>query len=166
MNTKEFLTILQEQRHKSLLFEYQPGHLVQANYHITEVKNIIVESVDCGAGTDFWKETIVQLWESPKEVDKTEFMTASKALGILNKVNKIKTMVPDAELKLEYGNGSFHTAQLFVSGYEIAGDQLKFKLSIEPTDCKAKETCGVPVSEVKDNSEQVVNSCAPGNGCC
>ena len=166
MNTQEFLSILQENRHKSLLFEYRPGALVKANYHITEIKNITIDSVDCGTGTDFWKETIVQLWESPSELDKTEFMSASKALGILNKVDRIKPMVKDAELKLEYSNDQFHTAQLYVAGYTATEDALKFILSIQRTDCKAKETCGVPEPMEENNLKTTVSSCAPGSGCC
>ena len=166
MNTQEFLNVLQENRHKSLLFEYQPGNLVKANYHITEVKNITVDSVDCGTGTDFWKETVVQLWESPSEIGKTEFMTASKALGILNKVDRIKPMVKDAELKLEYSNAQFHTAQLFVSGYTVSDNALKFNLSIQKTDCKAKETCGIPQTTEESNLNTTLTSCAPGSGCC
>ena len=90
MKTQEFLNLLQNNPNKSLLFEYAPNLLVGANYHITEVKHIAVDSVDCGAQTDSWKETIIQLWESPSELGKTEFMTAYKALAILNKVGKIK----------------------------------------------------------------------------
>ena len=75
---------------KSLLFEYTPGLFVGANYHITEVKHISIDSVDCGARTDAWKETIIQLWESPNELDKKEFMSVYKALAILNKVGKMK----------------------------------------------------------------------------
>nr|WP_298995217.1 DUF6428 family protein [uncultured Allomuricauda sp.] len=166
MNTQEFLSILQENRQKSLLFEYKPNALVKANYHITEVKNITVDSVDCGTGTDFWKETVVQLWESPAELGKTEFMSASKALGILNKVDRIKPMVRDAELKLEYSNDQFHTAQLYVSGYTTTEDTLQFFLSIQKTDCKAKETCGVPDTAEENNLKTTIGSCAPDSGCC
>lgn len=63
MKTEEFLQILKQHQDKSLLFEYAPNLLVGANYHITEIKHITVDSVDCGAGVDAWKETIVQLWE-------------------------------------------------------------------------------------------------------
>lgn len=166
MNTEEFLTVLQQNRHKSLLFEYAPGKLVGANYHITEIKNIVVDSIDCGAGTDFWKETVVQLWESPTEQDKTEFMSASKALGILNKVDRIKPMVRDAELKLEYSNAHFHTAQLHIAGYTVLENKLLFLLSVQKTNCKAKETCGVPETASENNVNTTVNSCAPGSGCC
>ena len=74
MKTQEFLNLLEKNSSKNLLFEYAPNLLVGANYHITEVKHITVDSVDCGAQTDSWKETIIQLWESPNELGKTEFM--------------------------------------------------------------------------------------------
>ena len=162
MITSEFLNLLQDHKDKSLLFEYLPGQFVPANYHITEVKNLTIDSVDCGAGTDSWKETIIQLWESPTEIGKTEFMSAYKALGILNKVDKMRAMERDAELKFEYSNEGFHTAQLFVDDFTWNDQKLVIKLSIKKTDCKAKETCGVPV----DNREELTNSCAPGSGCC
>jgi len=162
MKTNEFLSLLNEHPNKSLLFEYKKGHLVGANYHITEIKNITVDSVDCGANTDFWKETVIQLWESPKEKDKLEYMSANKALGILNKVDSIKPMEKEVEVKFEYSNSEFHTAQLFVNDFEINGTNLIMKLGVEQTDCKAKDECGVPV----EIGAQEANSCTPGGGCC
>ncbi len=162
MKTNEFLSLLKEHTNKSLLFEYQPGQHVGANYHVTEVKNITIDSVDCGAGTDFWKETIIQLWESPTEKDKTEFMTSNKVLSILNRVDSIKPMEKEVEVKFEYSNANFHTAQLFVNDHEISENQLLMKLGVERTDCKAKDECGVPL----EVNSQEANSCAPGSGCC
>ena len=164
MKTKEFLSLLKEHQNKSLLFEYNQGALVGANYHITEVKNIHIDAVDCGAGTDSWKETVVQLWESPKEIGKTEYMTSSKALSILNKVDKMRPMELEAELKFEYSNASFHTAQMFVTDIFVNNNQLLVQLSVKQTDCKAKENCGVPVgTEVNQVTEA---ACVPGGGCC
>ncbi|MET1258177.1 DUF6428 family protein [Flagellimonas sp. DF-77] len=162
MQTHEFLSLLNEHKNKALLFEYLPGLFVGANYHITEVKNVTIDSVDCGAGTDFWKETVIQLWESPQEQDKTEFMKAFKALGILNKVDRIKPLVQDTEVKFEYSNAGFHTAQLFVNDYVYNDDKIIIKLVAKKTDCKAKETCGVPEPAVVGAE----SSCAPGSGCC
>lgn len=163
MKTLEFLTLLQDHQDKSLLFEYTPGQLVGANYHITEVKHLKIDSVDCGAGVDAWNETIIQLWESPSEIGKTEYMSNYKALGILKKVGSMKPYDMESEIKFEYSNSLFHTAQLFVNDYEIHGTNLLFKLAIEKTDCKAKETCGVPKPSAV---EAEANSCAPGSGCC
>ena len=161
MNTKDLLNLLSEHQNKSLLFEYSKETYVGANYHITEVKNVTVDSVDCGSGTDYWKETVIQLWESPEELGKTEFMTASKALAILKKVNSIKPMDHNAEVKFEYSNEHFHTAQLFVDDYSYTENQLEIKLAIHKTDCKAREACGAPEEEVKSEA-----CCDPQTQCC
>ena len=101
MKTQEFFSLLEQQQDKALLFEYTPNLLVGANYHITEVKHISIDAVDCGSQTDNWKETIVQLWESPNEIGKTEYMSVYKALAILKKVGKMKPYALDAEIKFE-----------------------------------------------------------------
>lgn len=163
MKTQEFLTLLKENPDKSLLFEYKEGQRVGANYHITEVKNVTVDSIDCGAGSDFWKETVIQLWESPKELDKKEFMSAFKALSILHKVDKLKPMEKEVEVKFEYGNADFHTAQLFVNDYRVDGENLVLKLGVVRTDCKAKEECGVAIEVGIEETEAC---CSPGGDCC
>ncbi len=162
MKTKEFLSLLQEHSNKDLIFEYATGKFVAPSYHITEVKNITVDSVDCGAGVDFWKETVIQLWESPKEKGKLEYMSAYKALSILNKVDKIKPMEKDVEVKFEYSNSHFNTAQLFVNGFSTDDKRLLLNLGIEQTDCKAKETCGVP----DESAVKAESCCTPESGCC
>ena len=165
MKTKEFLQLLETNKDTSLLFEYAPNQLVGANYHITEVKHIKIDSVDCGANTDSWNETIIQLWESPSELGKTEFMSSYKALGILNKVGKMKAYDLDAEVKFEYSNALFHTAQLFVNDAVIQNGKLLISLAIEKTDCKAKDTCGVPETAMVE-AESKEACCTPDGGCC
>lgn len=164
MTTQELFSLLKEHQNKSLLFQYAPQQLVGANYHITEVKHIKIDSVDCGAQTDSWNETVIQLWESPSELGKTEYMTAFKALGILNKVGKMKPYDGASEVKFEYSNSLFHTAQLFVTDFEISGNNLVMNLAIEKTDCKAKELCGLP--EPTTAVETASSECSPGSGCC
>ena len=164
MKTQEFLNILEQNQDTALLFEYLPNQLVGANYHITEVKHISIDSVDCGARTDSWNETVVQLWENPSELGKTEFMSSFKALGILKKVGKMKSYDLEAELKFEYSNALFHTAQLFVNDYEIKGNNLLFKLAVEKTDCKAKEECGVTEPAMAEANDEAC--CTPDGGCC
>lgn len=161
MKTSEFITLLAEHQEKPLLFEYAPGMLVGTNYHITEVKHISIDSVDCGAGTDFWKETIIQLWESPSELGKPNYMSAYKALGILKKVGQLKSYEMDAPVRIEYGNATFHATQLHIANYVIKERQLLVTLSVSPTDCKAKEVCGVPEPSTMENT-----TCTPGGGCC
>ena len=90
MKTKELLSVLEKNQNKALLFEYAPNLLVGANYHITEVKHMKIDSVDCGGKTDSWNETIIQLQESPKELGKRDYMKVEKAMDILNRVGDLK----------------------------------------------------------------------------
>jgi hypothetical protein len=163
MKTQEFLQLLETNKNTSLVFKYSPIPVVGANYHITEVKHIAIDSVDCGARMDRWNETVIQLWESPKEIGKTEFMSSYKALGIMKKVGNMKPYDLESEVKFEYGNPKFHTAQLFVNNFEIRNEQLVLTLAVEKTNCKAKETCGVPETETVTAETAC---CTPGGGCC
>ena len=163
MKANELLNVLQSHPDKSLLFEYRPNEFVRTNYHITEVKHTRIDSVDCGARTDAWNETIIQLWESPVEIGKRDYMTVYKALSILKKVGTMKPFDLSSEVKFEYSNESFHTAQLFVNDYEIRDNNLIVKLGIEKTDCKAKTTCGVEEEVLVEAAEEC---CTPEGGCC
>jgi len=151
---------MNEHQDKSLLFEYVPNRFVKPSYHITEVKHLKIDSVDCGARTDSWNETIVQLWESPKEKHKTEYMTVKKANAIFKKVAGMKPFDPESEIKIEYSNALFHTAQLFIHDFEIENDKLIFQLTVEKTDCKAKDVCEVSEPELE------TACCEPASGCC
>ena len=163
MKTQELFDVFKAHQGKSLLFEYLPGAFVKANYHITEVKHLKIDSVDCGSGTDAWNETIIQLWESPKEIGKTDFMSVYKALSILKKVERMKPYDLSAEVKFEYSNEQFHTAQLFVNDFEIKENNLILKLAVEKTDCKAKEVCGVPEEKEVMADEPC---CTSDRNCC
>jgi len=164
MKTQELFYILQEHQDKALLFEYAPDKFVGANYHITEVKHTTIDSVDCGAKTDAWKETVIQLWESPKELGKRDFMKVNKAMEIFNRVATMKPYDLDAEVKFEYSNANFHTAQLFVNDFDIQGNNLILKLAVEKTDCKAKSTCGVEEKAAVFAQEEAC--CSPAENCC
>ncbi|MEJ6792032.1 MAG: DUF6428 family protein [Lacinutrix sp.] len=162
MKTQDFLSLITEHQDKALLFEYAPNKLVGANYHITEVKHITIDSVDCGAQTDSWKETIIQLWESPLDILNTKYMNAYKALAILKKVGTMKPYTLDAEVKFEYSNSNFHTAQLYVNDFEILNQNIIIKLGIEKTACKASDICGFAETVI----DKVESCCTTESGCC
>ena len=164
MKTRDLFNLLENEKHRNLKFEYQPNAFVGANYHITEVKHVNIDSVDCGARTDQWNETIIQLWESPDEHDKEEYMSAYKAHGILNKVGRLKPYDQEAEVKFEYSNSHFHTAQMYVQSYEVVENDLILKLSVHKTDCKARDLCGVQAVEVEAAAEEPC--CSPDGNCC
>ncbi|MDT0555362.1 DUF6428 family protein [Patiriisocius hiemis] len=162
MKTDQFLRLLKTHPNKALVFEYNTQQRVQPDYHITEVKHVNIESVDCGSGTDSWQETIIQLLESPSQNENASYMSCYKALGILTKVARLKPYQLDATIKIEYGNSKFHTAQLFINDFEIYEASIVIKLAVEKTACKAEEVCGIAPQETSSSNAQ----CDPVSGCC
>lgn len=135
MKTNEFLNLLRENADKELVFEYQSDKFVDANYHLTEIKNVSFETVDCGGKPNNWKETQIQLWES--STDSREYLRTDKALSIFEKVNKINPLWLETELKVEFGNGDFHTSVMKIGGYKKGDSRLNIQLFEEKTLCKA-----------------------------
>lgn len=43
MKTQDLFNVLEQNKDKSLLFEYAPNLFVGANYHITEVKHVSID---------------------------------------------------------------------------------------------------------------------------
>jgi len=161
MKTHEFLELLNEHSGRPLEFEYRPGSRLKPGYHITEVKNLHIDATDCGGRSDSWKETVIQLWESPTHETAPRPITARKALAILNRVNRSQPLLYDSPLKFEYGNADFHTAHLQVASVFTDGESLVVALSTERTQCKASDICGVP-----EPKSDVSACCEPGSGCC
>lgn len=155
MNTQTFLNNLSANQNKELIFEYASGEFVGANYHITEVKNTTYDTVDCGGSTNYWQETIVQLWENPKEIGKRSYMKASKALEIFNRVDQIKPLLKETTIKIEYGNDSFHTANLLIEDILENDSNIIVKLHKDETLCKASAECCDPSAEKKETSSAV-----------
>jgi hypothetical protein len=163
MKTQDFLNTLKENESKGLLFEYQENKFVDTNYHITEVKNTVINSVDCGGKMDEWNETVIQLWESPSEKGKIGYLKSDKALSILERVHGMYPLDGNAIVKFEYSNDNFHKSQLEVQQIEVTSSKIIVQLFVSQTDCKAKDTCGVPETALVSEQQ---NSCAPGSGCC
>jgi len=160
MKLKEFIDLLEQNRDKELLFEYTSGKFAGANYHLTEVKNVQFDTTDCGGKTNFWKETQLQIWESPNEVDKTDFMRTEKILSILNRVDKIKSLMLETELKIEYGNENFPTSVMPIGSIKVENNKVVVSLFTEATRCKANDVCGVS----EEVEEEAV--CCGDSKCC
>ena len=68
INWKTFKETLEKHPDLILQFQYAENKWVDASYHITEIKQAPIVSVDCGGVMNSWTEIIVQLWE-PKGED-------------------------------------------------------------------------------------------------
>ncbi|WP_207420393.1 DUF6428 family protein [Desertivirga brevis] len=181
MSWEAFKAELTNYPHLSLQFQYADGEWVKPSYHITEIKLAPITSVDCGGKVNTWTEVIVQLWE-PEEKQQERAMTASKAMSIIDLVEKAIVLDPLAELKVEFGNSRFDTRQMFPFSIAAEGENLIVNLQADSVQCKAlgrNQTCGTPNGEEVCCSPQVVEKpkielknlvaercCTPGAGCC
>ncbi len=137
MLTKEFMDLLDSNRGKELIFEYEENQFVPASYHITEVKNLYYESVDCGGFAREEHQTVVQLWVSEKE-KKDRHMETQKAFKIMKLVDDVKPLRQDTEIFFEYGRGDLRTSNYSVERADIQDSKVVLKMYVEPTACKPR----------------------------
>jgi hypothetical protein len=152
-----------------LQFQYAEDKWVDAAYHITEIKQAPITSVDCGGVMNAWTEIIVQLYE-PQNQQQLRAMEVNKALGIINVVERALPLNPLGIVKIEFGNSAFDTRQMLPNSFTIDGDNLIVDLRPDAVQCKAIDrggSCGTPaakpVTQLK-NLATAAACCEPG-GC-
>ncbi|MEM9922094.1 MAG: DUF6428 family protein [Bacteroidota bacterium] len=148
MQTSSFLALLEEHPAKELIFEYRPGRYVPSSYHITEVKNLQIESVDCGGNEHWERQTVLQLWDG-SGLDLTRAMSAAKARKIFSRVDHKRPLHGATDLFVEYGNTSHPTSVYRIAATELRGDQLLVRLEVPPTACKPKQMLSESIQAVK-----------------
>ena len=167
MNWNTFKTKLAQFPEHHLQFEFAQNTRVHPSFHITEIKQANITSVDCGGKMNAWTEIIVQLWE-PNIQDSLPSMKVEKALSIIEMVEKTLSLNPNSPVKIEFGNEAFDTRQMHPQDFEINGDEIIVKLLADKTQCKAidrGDSCGTPTQNVK--LSEIQNSCcSPESNCC
>ncbi len=137
MTVKDFFETLDQHSGKELRFLYQHDQLVPAAYHITEVKNVHIESVDCGGRPSEEFLTIVQLWVDDAEKQERHMLT-EKAMKIFNIVDQKKPIRYDTQILFEWGDAKTPTSNYTIQGIEAAEDHILVKLTVPPTACKPR----------------------------
>lgn len=184
MSWQEFKTRLQQDPGLILQFQYAENTRVDVSYHITEIKQAPITSVDCGGVMNSWTEIIVQLWEPPRqETDRA--MQVGKALSIVDIVEGKLPLNPKGIVKIEFGNSRFDTRQMYPSEFITEGENLIVHLTPDFTQCKAinrggscgttaagEEECCTPATATRKEKIQLINltsdgpACTPGGDCC
>ncbi|PYF75087.1 DUF6428 family protein [Pedobacter nutrimenti] len=136
MTWSVFKAKLQEYPERILQFQYAEQKWVDASYHITEIKQAPIVSVDCGGVMNQWTEVVVQLWEPPKP-EAERAMQVRKALSIVELVEKSLSLDPLATVKIEFGNSQFDTRQMYPAAFILNQDNLIVNLNPDFTQCKA-----------------------------
>ena len=153
MTTKTFLELLANNPQKELVFEYEANQFIPV-YHITEVKNVHFESIDCGGNAHEEYQTITQLWISPKDFLKKKCMTAEKALKIYNIVDGVKPMKRDTEIFFEYGYKDLRTSVYSIEEVDKTETQLIIRMFVPKTACK-------PAQQVFEKGKEALSCCGP-----
>jgi hypothetical protein len=166
-----------------LQFQYAENKWVATSYHITEIKQAPIVSVDCGGVKNEWTEIIVQLWE-PEAKQQERAMKVKKALSIIDVVEKVLPLDVNGTVKIEFGNSEFDTRQLYPNEFIIDGENLIIDLRPDTVQCKAIErggSCGTTATgeeccapakpekqwvELKNLAVTAAACCEPGSGCC
>ena len=153
-----------------LQFQYAADKWVAPSYHITEIKQAPITSVDCGGVKNEWTEIIVQLME-PANQQQLRAMKVRKALSIIDVVEKVMPLNVNGEVRIEFGNSEFETRQL--SPTDFISDEENLIVDLQPlaVQCKAIDrggSCGEPVKKKVELKNLAANSscCTPGGGCC
>jgi hypothetical protein len=137
MKTNEFIAVLRQSPKKALLFENAGGDTVHPGYHLTEIKAVVYDTVDCGAQKNRWNETILQLWV-PENADQ-DYMLAGKFVSIYDKVSKMVSIDADADVRIEYGDEKIFPTAYYIEDVREDADTIRFLLEPPSTTCKARD---------------------------
>ncbi len=135
MTTKKFIQFLAEHSSKSLVFEYEAGQYVPATYHISEIKKVHQESLDCGGFPHVMEQTVAQLW-LPGGAGTKPPINCKKALEIFERVDQKLSLQGEAELLFEYGFESLRTSIYQVAAVSVAAERVVVQLFVAAPVCK------------------------------
>lgn len=140
MKLREFIDVLNNYETSGLSFRVG-RRVLSGAYHITEIKNVRVDSVDCGGNRNHWNEVVLQLW-LPKgrsrvsAAERRREMSVAKALGIQRQAAALQAFDPEAELLFEFEPEGEPTEILKVIAIESRDGMVEVALGSNPTQCK------------------------------
>ena len=143
---------------RQLLIRYD-GQLIQAGYHVTEVKAGSFVTLDCGGNPDAWQETILQVEDLPASAEKPEHMEVAKFLTILGKVVERVSLQEDSRLTFEVGPPGRPMQVFDVEAIRIESTRVVIELGPRPAICK-------PRHRAEQEAAKGNACCTPQSGCC
>ena len=135
MDTQTFLAALKPYSERPLIFDLGDVH-IPGGYHVTEIKAVSTQAMDCGGQADAWRETVVQLWV-PDRLEKRS-MNVGKFLEIYGRVTAHIHIEAEAELRVEYGALGAPAVSYLVGGVEVS-EKVVVRLEPPTVACKAAE---------------------------
>lgn len=136
-NMATFLNTVRRTPALPLEFRLNGQNLVPAGYHVTEVKAVTIESMDCGGQANAWKETVVQLMDGTPDEAREGFMTTQKFLSIYDRVAARIPVSAEADIRFEYGNVSSPALQYQLVQVDVQAERVVVELQVPGVMCKA-----------------------------
>lgn len=161
-STQTLIEGLRTQPQRPLEFWLDGEVLIGPGYHVTEVKAVGIEAMDCGGRAATWRETVIQLMDGSADDVAGGFMSNRKFLTIYDWVTARIPVRDEAEVRFEYGNTVMPAMQYHVTGMEAQPERIVVQLRTPGVQCKAVEACGLPTGEETATG----NGCEPDSGCC
>ena len=150
---------------KPLRFTVDGHQLVPNDFHVTEIKKVFIDSLDCGGGASSWEELVIQLW-SPRGDDTPAPMTVEKFASILAKADALP-LLDGEHVRFEYAPVGMPAIQYTLRGLSAEGDTLDLDLYAPHVTCKPQERRQLDELMVQNST-----CCAPSpnasaaKGCC
>ena len=139
----------------TLRFQLSNGHFVPANFHITEVGNVMRNYIDCGGLQRQENKLNLQLWVAS---DTDHRLKPNNLLNILQLSEK-QLGYSNMEVEVEY-------QQITIGRYQLAFDGAVFQLINTQTACLAPDQCGITQEKPRVRVTANGLSCNPDSDCC
>ena len=149
---------------KPLRFAVGGKKLVPNDFHVTEIKKVSVESLDCGGGASAWEELVIQLW-SPRGDDAPEPMTVEKFSKILTKADALP-LLDGEHVRFEYAPVGQPAIQYTLSGLTTSADALEVELTAPYVACKPIERGQLTELSVIREAACCAPSTSSAKACC
>jgi hypothetical protein len=135
LSAAALLEAVAAEKDRPLVFNYH-GRDVRPGYHVTEVKTGAFRGLDCGANTESWNETFIQLWDIDEE--SRGHMPGWKFLAIIGKVREAVGFDDDARLTFEVSDGR-SPMRIYRATHVEADEILRVFLAARPSSCKPRD---------------------------
>ena len=115
----------------ALVFRSSQGD-IGGGYHVTELKQANIRSIDCGGRSDEWNETIVQLLDG----NHGRHMAVSKFIAIARRSEAALPGLSGAPLMIESAIGNHSLHRMTVTGIAADASRVTVKLGDLSATCK------------------------------
>lgn len=166
MKTSSFLSALRTHAVLPLVFRTS-GETISPGYHLTEVKRVTYETMDCGAEQHRWSESQFKLWApATPDANRASHMAAGKFLQIVDRVEAELPLSREAEARVFASFDGQPAALYGIEGVVAVNGKLSVLLTPDRTRCKAAERRAAgSTSTCCGSSEGVAETEASAVGC-